>query len=123
MESRGLAAIRKAAERLPADEELFLFLAGLLLNAPEESIDQIAEPRIVSPQERACERARTGYSLWDFTRPPTLPFQTHARAGACRSSLHSSLRVLGRRQPYSSGSSSASACGFAAAPRTAWPST
>ncbi|KAL1521639.1 hypothetical protein AB1Y20_021296 [Prymnesium parvum] len=80
MESRGLAAIRKAAERLPADEELFLFLAGLLLNAPEESIDQIAEPRIVSPQERACERAHTGYSLWDFTRPPTLPLQTHARA-------------------------------------------
>ena len=37
MGSRGLAAVRQAADRMPADETLFSFLAGLLLQAPRRT--------------------------------------------------------------------------------------
>lgn len=52
--ARGLACVRHVAERLPADEALFAFLSGLLLHTSEESVDQIAEARIVCPQEASA---------------------------------------------------------------------
>lgn len=46
----GMSAVRQVADRLPAEEALFSWMDGVLLQVPDASVDRLAEPMIRWPQ-------------------------------------------------------------------------